>query len=178
MKARSILEKRGSVSDNMPIENRSLPNGLGKEIRMGPYVRHLSKSIRLTIDEALDQEFASCAEGRLTAVQAHVMGYLNYQFELGNAVYQKDIEQEFHIQRSTATGILKLLEQRGSIRRECEEKDARMKRIIVTEQARQAKKKVDSTIAGVEKKLVRGLSEEEIQTYIELTQRMIRNLEE
>lgn len=145
---------------------------------IGPYVRHLSKSIRLSIDEALDKEFSSAGETRLTSVQAHIMGYLNMQDELGNTVYQKDIEQEFHIQRSTATGILKLLEQRGSIRRVSEEKDARLKRIEVTEKARLAKKRVDTTIEGVEKKLVRGLTEKEIKTYIELTEKMRRNLEE
>ncbi len=149
--------------------------GTGDHI--GPYVRHLSKSIRLAIDEALDQELSSDGKPRLTSVQAHVMGYLNMQHELGNVVYQKDIEQVFHIQRSTATGILKLLEQRGSIRRECEEKDARMKRITVTEQARATKKRVDSTIERVEKQLVKGLTEDEIKTYIELTEKMRRNLE-
>ena len=73
--------------------------------------------------------------------------------------------------------VLKLLEQRGSIRRESEEKDARFKRITVTEKARQTKKRVDNTIEGVEKRLVKGLTKEEINTYIELTERMRRNLE-
>ena len=148
-----------------------------KDLHIGPYVRHLSKSIRSSIDEALDKEFSSSGETRLTSVQAHVMGYLNMQHELGNVVYQKDIEQVFHIQRSTATGILKLLEQRGSIRRESEKSDARLKRILVTEKAIQTKKRVDSTIDGVEQRLVRGLSEKEIKTYIELTEKMRRNLE-
>lgn len=152
-------------------------SNLGNDSHIGPYVRHLSKSIRLSIDEALDREFSASGETRLTSVQAHVMGYLNMQDELGNVVYQKDIEQVFHIQRSTATGILKLLEQRGSIRRESEEKDARLKRITVTEKARQTKKRVDNTIEGVEKRLVKGLTKEEINTYIELTERMRRNLE-
>ena len=149
----------------------------GDNIHIGPYVRHLSKSIRLSIDEALDREFSAAGETRLTSVQAHVMGYLNMQDELGNVVYQKDIEQVFHIQRSTATGILKLLEQRGSIRRESEEKDARLKRITVTEKARQTKKRVDNAIEGVEQRLIKGLTKEEINTYIELTERMRRNLE-
>ncbi len=147
------------------------------DTHIGPYVRHLSKSIRSSIDEALDKEFSEAGETRLTSVQAHVMGYLNMQHELGNVVYQKDIEHVFHIQRSTATGILKLLEQRGSIRRESEKSDARLKRITVTEKAIQTKKRVDETIEGVEKRLVRGLSEEEIKTYIELTEKMRRNLE-
>ena len=47
----------------------------------------------------------------------------------------------------------------------------------MTEKAIQTKKRVDETIEGVEKRLVRGLSEEEIKTYIELTEKMRRNLE-
>ena len=165
-----------TVSMNDP---KALPGKRpGDDTHIGPYVRHLSKSIRIAIDEALDKEFSSAGETRLTSVQAHVMGYLNMQHELGNVVYQKDIEQVFHIQRSTATGILKLLEQRGSIRRVSEEKDARLKRIEVTEKALLAKKRVDSTIEGVESRLVRGLTEKEIKTYIELTEKMRRNLEE
>ena len=135
----------------------------GDDIHIGPYVRHLSKSIRLSIDEALDREFSAAGETRLTSVQAHVMGYLNMQDELGNVVYQKDIEQVF--------------QQRGSIRRESEEKDARLKRITVTEKARQTKKRVDNAIEGVEQRLIKGLTKEEINTYIELTERMRRNLE-
>ena len=97
--------------------------------------------------------------------------------EKGNVIYQKDIEQVFHIQRSTATGILKLLEQSGSIRRECDSSDARMKRITVTEEALQHKKKIDSAIDRIENKLLTGLTEEEIKTYIDLTEKMRRNLE-
>ncbi|MBO4494392.1 MAG: MarR family transcriptional regulator [Clostridiales bacterium] len=158
-------------------DKKTIGSSPGDGEHIGPYVRHLSKTIRIAIDEALDKELSLDGLPRLTSVQAHVMGYLNMQHELGNVVYQKDIEQVFHIQRSTATGILKLLEQRGSIRRESEEKDARMKRILVTEQARATKKRVDKTIEGVEKQLVQGLSKEEIKTYIELTEKMRRNLE-
>ncbi len=165
--------KLNSMSDPKALCDGDPRNGP----HLGLHVRHLSKSIRLSIDEALDREFAASEESRLTSVQAHVLGYLNMQDELGNVVYQKDIEQVFHIRRSTATGILKLLEQCGSIRRESEEKDARLKKITVTDKARQTKKRVDNAIDGVEKRLIRGITEEEINTFIELTEKMRRNLE-
>lgn len=147
------------------------------EKHIGPYVRHLSKSIREAVDTELDTVCNQSGMTRLTAMQAHVMGYLFYETEKGNVIYQKDIEQVFHIQRSTATGILKLLEQSGSIRRECDSSDARMKRITVTEEALQHKKKIDSAIDRIENKLLTGLTEEEIKTYIDLTEKMRRNLE-
>ena len=50
-------------------------------------------------------------------------------------VYQKDIEEEFRIRKSTVTGILKLLEKNGFIRRESVPQDARLKRIVPTARA-------------------------------------------
>lgn len=149
----------------------------GDRRHVGPYVRHLSKSLRETIDAKLEQECLESGQTPLTSVQAHIMGYIVHMNELGRDVYQRDIEQVFHIQRSTATGILKLLEQGGSIQRECDEKDARLKRITVTEQELLRKQRIDETIECVEKQLVKGLSKEEILTYIELTEKMRRNLE-
>lgn len=162
----------------MSCEKRDFEECGERDLRIGPYARHLSKSIRSAIDDELDRAFSSVGETRLTSVQAHVMGFLYEQRELGNVVYQRDIEQAFHVQRSTATEILKLLEQRNLILRESEQHDARLKRITVTERALQTKNLVDSTIDKVEKKLVNGFSDEEIRTYIELTEKLRRNVEE
>ena len=134
------------------------------------------RELRIVMNRYIDAKRAKLGYDDISFAQGGIVHYLHRNQD--HPVYQKDIEQEFHIQRSTATGILKLLEQRGSIRRVSEKKDARLKRIEVTEKARLAKKRVDSTIEGVEKKLVRGLTEKEIKTYIELTEKMRRNLEE
>lgn len=50
------------------------------------------------------------ARGRedVTKTQGHVLAYL-YEQE-GRDIFQKDVEAEFSISRSTATGILKLME--------------------------------------------------------------------
>ena len=64
-------------------------------------------------------------------MQMHVLRYI-LMSTLHRDVYQKDIEEEFQIRKSTATGILKLMEKHGFIRRESAQQDARLKRIVPT----------------------------------------------
>ena len=57
----------------------------------------------------------------LTTMQKHVLKFLLLE-TLHKVVYQKDIEEEFQIRKSTATGMLQLLEKNGFIVRESEKK--------------------------------------------------------
>ena len=52
-----------------------------------------------------------------------------------NDIFQKDFENEFSIRRSTASNILKHMEDNGLIKRVPVEYDARLKKIILTERA-------------------------------------------
>ena len=67
----------------------------------------------------------------ITGVQSRVLHFVCEHSRTG-PVYQKDIENEFHIRRSTATGILKLMEKNGMIGKESVPEDARLKRLKVT----------------------------------------------
>ena len=48
-------------------------------------------------------------------------------------IYQRDIEREFSITRSTVTNILQLMERKGYIERQSVPQDARLKRLVLTE---------------------------------------------
>lgn len=63
----------------------------------------------------------------LTVMQKHVLKFVLLE-SLHRDLYQKDIEEEFQIRKSTVTGILKLMEKHGYIYRESVEKDARLKK--------------------------------------------------
>ena len=49
-------------------------------------------------------------------------------------VFQRDIEREFSITRSTVTNILQLMERKGYIRRLSVPQDARLKQLVLTEE--------------------------------------------
>ena len=68
----------------------------------------------------------------VTPMHDWIMSYLYWHKE--EPVYQRDIEQEFSITRSTVTNILQLMERKGYIERQSVPRDARLKRLVLTEE--------------------------------------------
>ncbi|MBE6777694.1 MAG: MarR family transcriptional regulator [Ruminococcaceae bacterium] len=93
-------------------------------------------------------------------------------------VFQKDFEAEFSIRRSTASAILKTMEQNGFITRECVDYDARLKKILLTEKAIKIHKAVLNNRDEREERLRQGLTETEIQNFLKTADRLIQNMEE
>ena len=58
----------------------------------------------------------SKCEGAITPKQGIVLGFIHAQIKQGNDVYQKDIEKEFSLRRSTASEILALMEKNEIIK--------------------------------------------------------------
>lgn len=92
-------------------------------------------------------------------------------------VYQRDIETEFSVRRSTVTGIIQLMEKNGLIVRESVENDARLKKLVLTEKAIQLHCMVESTIAEFEKNLTLGISEEEKEVFFRVMEQLKSNLQ-
>lgn len=70
----------------------------------------------------------------LTGTQMLIIEYLT-SFSTKQPIYQKDIEREFNIRKSTATNILHLMEQKNLISKEVNSQDTRYKEIRLTEKA-------------------------------------------
>ena len=66
-----------------------------------------------------------------TPMHGWIIGYLYRHRDA--AVFQRDIEREFSITRSTVTNILQLMERKGYIERRSVPQDARLKRLVLTE---------------------------------------------
>ena len=102
-------------------------------------------------------------QGMLTEIEGVLIGYLCHNKE--QKIYQKDLEQVFCIRSSTASRLLKRLEDEGLVLRSMGEKDARMKRITATARAQ-----------ALEAVLTRGLSPEEIDQFLATAEKLKRNL--
>ena len=95
----------------------------------------------------------------LTIMQKHVLKFVLLE-SLHRDLYQKDIEEEFQIRKSTVTGILKLMEKHGYIYRESVKKDARLKRIVPTAKAEEMRPKILEHIQKTEaRQMLCNLSE-------------------
>lgn len=93
-------------------------------------------------------------------------------------IFQKDFETRFSIRRSTATNMLKLMEAKGLIERVSVPKDARLKKIVLTGKAINIYKQIEKNIMDFEKQLSRGLSEEEMETFFRILDKIKNNMEE
>ncbi len=117
------------------------------------------------------------AEDSLTNMQRHVLYYILFQ-SLKRDIYQKDIEKEFQIRRSTATGVLQLLEKNGFIHREPVKRDARLKRVVPTDKAEGVREYILGNIRYTEALLRKGIPEEKLKVCMEVLGQMSANLAE
>ena len=130
-------------------------------------IKHLSNGISREMCAAFGSGMFSGAQGRtLHFLLAHTK----------IDIFQKDIEEEFGIRPPTATALLKELEQRGLIRKEPVPYDARKKKIVVTEEALQYKDCVLKGLEELNQKLTAGISDEEMQVFFSVTDKMLKNL--
>ena len=113
----------------------------------------------------------------LTNVKGWTMGFIYRMQEKGLEVYQKDIEQEFNISRSTATELLQNLEQNDFLTREVSLTDGRLKRNVLKDKAIKLQEAVIETLNQVENKLLDGFSREEQEILFNYLGRIRKNLE-
>ena len=137
---------------------------------LGYEIKTLSRMMKQCID---DTEFMR-TNGQMTGMQGWVLGYFTRHER--EDIFQKDLEAEFRVRRSTMTQLLNTMERGGLIERvECE-KDRRLKKIVLTPLARDFMRRSDEAINFAENQLTRGFSKEEIDTFYSFIERCKYNL--
>ena len=134
------------------------------------------KAINNMIRRKLDIRFAEAGLEELSGMQGPLLGFLHCKSKTGD-VFQKDIEKEFNIRRSTATVMLQKLEQKGYLARESVDGDGRLKRIVLTEKAKEAHREIRKQIDAFHEELERGLTEEEKEIFLRISDKIMNNLE-
>lgn len=112
----------------------------------------------------------------LTQLQGGILGYLYHQGQ-DRPIYQKNIEEVFRISRATATNTLQVMEKNGLIVRKAQDKDGRLKRIFMTDEARCGHMRMERGMERMERSMLEGLDEEEIRQLKALLGRVRKNLE-
>lgn len=134
---------------------------MGSDREIGYEIRVLNNTIRNSINSMkLNKDIES--NPHTTRLHAWVIGFV---FHSKNPVYQKDIETEFQIKRSTASTLLASMEKNGLITRRSVDHDARLKQVILTDKARKMHETFLVTAKKVEENLARGLSDEELRSF-------------
>ena len=112
----------------------------------------------------------------ITGVQSAMIGFI-YEKSRKKDVFARDIEKAFDLRRASSAGLIQNMEKNGLIKREMVGNDARLKKIVLTEKALELRRKLDKSIKNMEKKMLEGLTKEEVEKYLELTKKMAKNLE-
>lgn len=138
--------------------------------KIGPVIREMNGAFK--------KKFMTCgiAAGldEVTLMHTWIMGYLYHNQK--KAVYQKTIESDFCIKRSTVTTILQLMEKKGYIKRAGVEGDARLKQIFLTEQGEEIAVRTETMIDNLEKTVIEGIEEDRLDIFFEVAQKLITNM--
>lgn len=134
----------------------------------GRWINQLSHKIKRRMDARL-------AGMGVTGVQGRVLHYILDTCREG-PVFQRDVEQAFSLRRSTATGILQLLEKSGLIRRESVPYDARLKNLVPTEKAGAIHAEMRACIRETEDLLTQGVDPAELRAFLKVARQMSDNL--
>ncbi len=139
------------------------------------YIGYEIKSISHLIRRKLDVTFSAPEYDGMTGVQHAIMGYIMCHTQKGE-VFQRDIEKEFSLRRSTVTVMLQNLEQKGYILREPVSRDGRLKKIILTEKAKKLQERTQSEMERFHRALEEPLSEDEKEQLFFLLGKIKQNL--
>lgn len=138
-------------------------------------IGHEIKILNNLIKRNITQTAAFHNMEHMTGTHGWVIKYL-YENQ-DRDIYQRDLETEFSVRRSTITGIIQLMEKNGLIVRESVKNDARLKKLVLTEKAIKLHCMVEMTIAEFETNLSQGITQEERETFFRIAEKLRKNLE-
>ena len=91
-------------------------------------------------------------------------------------IFQKDLEKELNIRRSTATEILNVLERDGYIERQSVCGDKRLKKLVPTQKAIDLGTRAMNHIQLMESILEKDISPEDLEVFYRVTDQIKKNL--
>lgn len=139
---------------------------IGKEVRI------LSNMISRYIENMSNFQEAQ----RTTGTNTWIIAYVGKHNDID--VFQRDLEKEFSVTRSTASKVIQLMEQKGLLIREPVEYDKRLKKIVLTKKAQLLYEGIRHDFEELERKMTNKFSEQEKIEFIAMLERCQKNMKE
>lgn len=140
-----------------------------KERDIGLLLKQINKQIKKRFDKDL-QEYD------LTLSQSRVLFFLGFRKEEKTSL--KDIEEHLQVTHPTVVGIVKRLEEKGFVITESDSADRRVKLVFITEKTKGMIQNIDKRGKMMDKKLLKGFSDQEIRELRRMLSIIEHNLEE
>lgn len=135
-----------------------------KHDHLGNQIIILSNQVKHYLHQAAEVEGISGSQSR-------ILHYIS-EFSQKTEVYQKDVEEFFYLRRSTVTQTLQTMEKNGLIKRSSVARDARLKKLELTETGQALEAQIHTRVMQMEQRLSDCLSEEEITQFLSITDKL------
>ena len=143
---------------------------LNKDEIVGFAVHDLSKRFKTFLQNLNEEEDADPA----AVSHGWLIGYLYDNRD--KVIYQRDLEEQLHLAKSSIATILQTLEQAGYIRRETPPHDARQKQVILTPEGRKFDQRMRRRIMTSEKQVRKDIPAEDLEVFFRVLRQMAGNL--
>lgn len=110
----------------------------------------------------------------LTGTQVQIIHYLAISSDKN--IYQKDIENEFNIRRSTATNILKTMEKNELILRRNIKPDSRSKQIILSDKSKELQDAIADFMTTNDQKILSAIGTLERHSFVRALKKIPQKL--
>ncbi len=110
----------------------------------------------------------------LTGATSWIIGYLVHHSD--EDVFQRDIEKEFSLRRSTVSKCLTFMERKGLLVRESVNHDARLKKLVLTERAMELNELIAKDMRKIEAEITAGLTEDDLTAFFAVIKKIKYNL--
>ena len=145
---------------------------MSSEQKLGLEIMRISTLIRRCADNTIPLQQVN----NITGSNGWILQFLA-EHE-GENVFQRDLQNSFSVTRSTISKVVKLMESKGLIRRESVFSDARLKKLVLTDRGRKIHQLASAGNNGLETRMTRGFSQEEMESLMSLLVRISKNLED
>ncbi len=140
-----------------------------EDTKIGLLVKFVSNGLKRALDN-------SSVRIGLTATQCQTMGFLRRKTDMGEKAYPMDLEKELHLKKSTVSGVLKRMEEKGFIKLQSDDDDGRRKIITLTPKSKEIDEKMEENFRYVEGELLTGIDEEDIEITKRTLLKMLDNI--
>ena len=108
----------------------------------------------------------------LNTTQLQILNYLMNHDD----VIQKDLEIETQLKKSSITGSIDSLVEKGLVKRLKGGSDKRKNYVVLTEEALEGRKLLEDKLATLDEKIIEGIEKKDLETFIDVLGKMIDNL--
>lgn len=128
------------------------------------------------ISRKMDASVINAIDDNLTISQAYVIDFISIEGK-NKEIFQKDLEREFDLKRSSVSLMLNNMEKSDLIERVPVTEDARLKKIVLTKKSKKIYEKISIAIDSIENRLSEDITQEEIEVFQMVLEKIRNNLE-